>query len=204
MSASTELEAVGLNMLIVSTILSGLTVLEYAWNVRFEIRVIWPQLWRSAEAKIFMIVRYVGLAGQIFNVWGFFSHNNRTHGGSTTDDSKLVLPRDALLPLTGRLVLGKARFLQESENDRQLTKVDLDNLEPLEDCDISSAKHSDSKVIPTKLTIVVDSELGVGAEEDIADVCICDWMDNASVSSYAPTIMSMETGSSGEGSGSRN
>ncbi|OAX37102.1 hypothetical protein K503DRAFT_867100 [Rhizopogon vinicolor AM-OR11-026] len=350
MSASTELEAVGLNMLIVSIILSGLTVLEYAWNVRFEIRVIWPQLWKSAEAKIFMIVRYVGLAGQIFNVWfvnrmasGVPNHllacrawylyqvvtvqcllmseellltqrickmynNNKyifsillvfvgaqcaamavsalilvpgisssptcvivdshpaqIYAGATTTAVHLCLlvmilwryfrgnwpeflrsyiknmVRDSVCTLiavsggfflitiaptvdqplmtqnlfflvmlfslwfgTGRLVLGKARFLQESENDSQLTKVDLDNLEPLEDCDISSAKPSDSKAIPTKLTIAVDSELGVGAEEDIADVCICDWVDSASVSSYAPTIMSMETGGSGEGSGSRN
>ncbi|OJA15709.1 hypothetical protein AZE42_12118 [Rhizopogon vesiculosus] len=184
MSPSTEPEVVGRNMLIVSIILSGLMVLEYAWNIYFEMRVIWPQFWKSTEAKIFVIVR------------GLFSRGNRTHDGSTADDSKLVLPRDALLPLIGRLVLDKERFLQESGNDRQLTEVDLDNLEPLEDCDISSARPSDSKV-----TTAIDFELGVGAEEDIAGGYICDQADDAAVSSCAHTMMSVETGNGSEGSG---
>ena len=77
-------------------------------------------------------------------------------------------------------------------------------MEPLEDCDISSTRSSDSKAIPTKLTIAVGSELGVGAEEDIADGFIYDWVDNASVLSCSPTIICMETSNGSEGSGSGN
>ncbi|KAJ8581175.1 hypothetical protein M405DRAFT_832986 [Rhizopogon salebrosus TDB-379] len=69
MSPSVEPETVAHNILIVSTSLSGLMVLEYAWNIPFEVRVIWPQFRKSAEVKIFVIARYIGLAGQIFNIW---------------------------------------------------------------------------------------------------------------------------------------
>jgi len=68
MSLSTEPD-VARDILTVSTTLTGLMVLEYAWNIRFEMRVIWPQFWKGAEAKIFVIARYLGLAGEIFNVW---------------------------------------------------------------------------------------------------------------------------------------
>ncbi|OAX38241.1 hypothetical protein K503DRAFT_770684 [Rhizopogon vinicolor AM-OR11-026] len=69
MSHSVEPEAVALSILIVTTTLSGLMVLEYAWNIRFEVQVIWRRFWKSAEVKVFVVARYVGLAGQIFNVW---------------------------------------------------------------------------------------------------------------------------------------
>ncbi|OJA08218.1 hypothetical protein AZE42_12462 [Rhizopogon vesiculosus] len=179
MSPSTEPEAVGRNILIVSTTLTGLMVLEYAWNINFEMRVIWPQFWMSAEAKIFVIARYVSLAGQIVIIFSFWF-------------------------ATGRLVLDKERFLQESRNDFQLTEVDLNNLEPLEDSDVSFARPSDSNVLPTEATIAVDSELSIGTEEDLADGCDCDWVDDASLSRCAFTIMSMEVGNDGESSGSRN
>ncbi|OJA07508.1 hypothetical protein AZE42_09223 [Rhizopogon vesiculosus] len=345
MSPSTEHDAVGRNMLIVSTTLIGLTVLEYAWNIRFEIRVIWPQFWKNPEAKIFVIVRYLGLAGlSVFNIWfanrmasgipsrplacrawyiyeivtmqcllmseellltrrvckmynndkyilGILSifvgaqcavmavaariivptlsssptcvlvepHPAQVYVGALTAAVHLcllvmilwrylrgnwpkllhsyikIMVRDSVCTLiavsggfiyvtiapmmaqplmsqnlffpvmlffiwfgVGRLILGKERFLQESQN-LQLTEVDLDNLEPLEDCDISSARPSDSKV-----TIAVDSELGIEAEEDIADGYIYDWVDSASLSNCASTIISMETGNGGESSGSRN
>ncbi|OAX30913.1 hypothetical protein K503DRAFT_806572 [Rhizopogon vinicolor AM-OR11-026] len=50
MSLSTEHGAVERNRLIVSSFnelqpsasLTGLMVLEYTWNIRFEVRVIWP------------------------------------------------------------------------------------------------------------------------------------------------------------------
>ncbi|OAX32322.1 hypothetical protein K503DRAFT_870222 [Rhizopogon vinicolor AM-OR11-026] len=142
-------------------------------------RVIWPQFWMSAEAKIFVMARYVGLAGQIV----------------------IIL---SLWFVTGRLVLDKERFLQESQNDFQLTEVDLDSLEPLEDSDVSFARPSDSNVLPTRVTIVVDYDLSIGMEEDIADRCGCDWVDDASLSRCAPIIMSMEMGNGEEGSGSRN
>ncbi|OAX32022.1 hypothetical protein K503DRAFT_805590 [Rhizopogon vinicolor AM-OR11-026] len=68
MSLSTE-HNVARDVLTINTTLAGLMVLEYAWNIRFEMRVIWPQFWKGAEAKIFVVARYLGLAGEIFNVW---------------------------------------------------------------------------------------------------------------------------------------
>ncbi|KAJ8582961.1 hypothetical protein M405DRAFT_937493 [Rhizopogon salebrosus TDB-379] len=67
MSPSTE--DVQRNVLIVSSFLTGLMVLDYTWNFRFEAQVMWPRIRKTVEVKIFMIARYVGLAGQIFNVW---------------------------------------------------------------------------------------------------------------------------------------
>ncbi|OJA20647.1 hypothetical protein AZE42_10525, partial [Rhizopogon vesiculosus] len=308
MSSLTELEGLARNMLIVSTTLTGLTVLEYTWNIGFEMRVIWPKVWKSAEVKIFVIARYVGLAGQIFNVWfvnrmasgiknhplacrAWYSHqaaimqcllmsvelllmlrvckmykndkyvlgilflfavgqcatmiisarivvpsvsfyptcmtivnshpgriyvglsvppgydtmeiletrlartfalisqNHRprqctdsyfgdialapldacTHGNRITDDRQPSLPRDALLPLADRLVLDKEKFYLAVQNNRELTEVDLDNLEPLDDPDICPVKPSDSKVVPTEAFIAFGSESGLEMEEDITD-----------------------------------
>ncbi|OAX38305.1 hypothetical protein K503DRAFT_800529 [Rhizopogon vinicolor AM-OR11-026] len=130
----------------------------------------------------------------------------RVHRSQTSEN---ILPHVITFSLwfaTGRPVLNKERFLEESQNDFQLTEVDLDNLEPLEDSDVSFARPSDSNVLPTKVTTAVDSELGIGTEEDIADRCICDWVDDASLSRCASTIVSMEMDNSGECScsGSRN
>ncbi|OJA12263.1 hypothetical protein AZE42_13177 [Rhizopogon vesiculosus] len=90
MSRSIILEAVGSNILIVSSAyhslvvsmvfpsfngsqslatLSGLMALEYAWNIRFEVQVVWWRFWKSVEVKISVVARYVGLVGQTFNVW---------------------------------------------------------------------------------------------------------------------------------------
>ncbi|OAX38239.1 hypothetical protein K503DRAFT_173876 [Rhizopogon vinicolor AM-OR11-026] len=66
---STEHEAVARDILIVTTILFGLMILEYAWNFRLEKQVIWPKFLKSHQVKIFVITRYMGFAGQIFNVW---------------------------------------------------------------------------------------------------------------------------------------
>ncbi|OAX38236.1 hypothetical protein K503DRAFT_856814 [Rhizopogon vinicolor AM-OR11-026] len=316
MSSLTEPEGLARNMLIVSTTLTGLTVLEYAWNISFEMRVIWPKVWKSAEAKIFLIARYVGLAGQIFNVWfvnrmasginhhplacrawyshqaaiiqcllmsvelllmlrvckmykndkyvlgilflfavgqcatviisarivvpsvGFYptcvmvinSHPSRIYVGTsvivvyqcllamilwrylrrdwseplrsylriTARDSVLIVISVTclLLPLTlapmgiesrtidnllfhvmlfgfwfaaDRLVLDKERFHLAVQNNRELTEVDLDNLEPLDDPDICPVKPSDSKAVSTEVFIAFDSESGLETEEDITD-----------------------------------
>ncbi|OAX40290.1 hypothetical protein K503DRAFT_855466 [Rhizopogon vinicolor AM-OR11-026] len=349
MSPSTEPGAVGRNRLIVSTSLAGLMVLEYAWNIRFEVQVIWPQFRKSAKTKIFMVARYVGLTGQILDVWfakrmasgtpthpltcktwysfhgmtvqcllisvelllvlrackmynnnGYVigllcvflgaqcagmaitvrmvvpilspsptcmmveSHPGQIYVGALTIASNLcfltvilwrylrsnwpkflrpyveIMARDSIctvivvtgnclvviftplrtqqpqtirniiFPLmvfsfwlvAGRLVLNTERFRQEFQNDHELTDVDLDNLEPLEDSDICPAMPSDPKVAQIALSITVDSEPGVGTEEDIADERIYDWADDASLRSCAPT-MSMETVNGGECYGSR-
>ncbi|OJA12938.1 hypothetical protein AZE42_11024 [Rhizopogon vesiculosus] len=101
----------------------------------------------------------------------------------------------------GRLVLDKEKFRQQFQNDYELTEVDIDNLEPFDDSDVYPARPFNSKV--TELSIVAGPELGVGIEGDIADERIYDWVDDASPSSFAPTIMSSETGNGGECSGSR-
>ncbi|OAX30746.1 hypothetical protein K503DRAFT_778045, partial [Rhizopogon vinicolor AM-OR11-026] len=93
----------------------------------------------------------------------------------------------------GRLVLDKEKFRQQFQNDYELTEVDIDNLEPLDDSDVYPTRPFNSKV--TELSIAVDPELGLGIlEGDIADECIYDWVDDASPSSFAPTIMPSETG----------
>ncbi|OJA20575.1 hypothetical protein AZE42_13949, partial [Rhizopogon vesiculosus] len=85
-----------------------------------------------------------------------------------------------LLLLAGRLVLDEERFRQRSRNNREFTEVDLDDLGP--DLDISPARLSNSKVLPTEVSITVDFELGVGKAEGIADERLYDWED-ASLSS---------------------
>jgi len=62
-------EAIERNVLIVSSFLTGLMMMEYFWNFWFEVNIIWPRIRKNAEAMIYVISRYVGLAGQIFNVW---------------------------------------------------------------------------------------------------------------------------------------
>ncbi|OJA14900.1 hypothetical protein AZE42_10401 [Rhizopogon vesiculosus] len=330
MSPSIEPGAVGRNRLIASSAyqsgclngfsgfnesqslasLSGLMVLEYAWNIRFEVQVIWPQFRKSTEAKIFVVARYVGLTGQILDICmtvqcllisvelllilracKMYNNNRHVIGllcvfigaqcagmaitvrmimpilnpsptcmvvesppgqiyvGAQTIASNLcfltvilwryfrsnwpkllrpyveIMVRDSIctvivvignwlviiftplrtqqpqtirniifplmvfsfwlvveyrnLWLAGRLVLNTERLRQERRSDRELTDVDLDNLEPLEDSDICPAMPSDPKVAQIELSITVDSELGVGTEEDIADERICDWVDDA-------------------------
>jgi hypothetical protein len=92
----------------------------------------------------------------------------------------------------GRLVIDKEKLCQESQNNYELTEVDLDNLEPIEDPNMYDTKPSNSKVATAKVSISVDSESGVGTE-DITDY-------DASLSSDTFTILHMETRNSGEGS----
>jgi len=103
----------------------------------------------------------------------------------------------------GRLVLGKEKFRQQFQNDYELTEVDFDNLEPLDHSDVYPTRSCNTKVVRTELSIAVDPELGLGIEGDIADERIYDWVDDASISGRAPTIMPSETGNGGECSGSR-
>jgi len=345
MSPSVGPEAVARNILIVSTMLTGLMVLEYAWNIRFEVRVIWPRVRKSAEAKLFVIARYVGLPGQIFNVlaagrmvtgipnhplvckaWHWYQaatiqtllmsvelllmlqvcklYNNDKFVLFTLFafaiaqctamgiSARMVIPdlgsspicmvvesppgqiylgasniaihlcllamilwrysrgnwseplcsylkiavrdstcaviavtgsfvfvaipagvlqsqtsRNIIFPVVffslwfaaGRLVLDKEKFCQESQNDLRVTEMDLDDPGP-DDFDVCPARSSDSKVMPTRASVAVDSELGVVLEEDITDEHLCDCVDDASLSSCAPTILRMEMGGGGENS----
>lgn len=47
-------------------------VLEYIWYLSDEIRLVWPRFWKTTEAKIYVVTRYAGLAGQSFNIWFAF------------------------------------------------------------------------------------------------------------------------------------
>ncbi|OJA11772.1 hypothetical protein AZE42_11614 [Rhizopogon vesiculosus] len=100
----------------------------------------------------------------------------------------------------GRLVLDKERFRQRSQNNREFTEVDLDDLGP--DLDVSPMRLSNSKALPTVVSITVDFEPGVGKAEDIANERLYDWAD-ASLSSCVSSIMPMDIGNCVEGSGSR-
>lgn len=57
---------------ILTTVLAAFVVLEYLWCLSNEIKLIWPQFRKNTEAKIFMLTRYAGLAGQSFNIWFTF------------------------------------------------------------------------------------------------------------------------------------
>ncbi|KAG0704552.1 hypothetical protein DFH29DRAFT_910829 [Suillus ampliporus] len=54
---------------IMTTTLTALMVIEYAWFLSDEVRLIWPKFRKNTEAKVFLVTRYVGLAGQSFNIW---------------------------------------------------------------------------------------------------------------------------------------
>ncbi|OAX32023.1 hypothetical protein K503DRAFT_777081 [Rhizopogon vinicolor AM-OR11-026] len=56
---------------------------------------------------------------------------------------------------------------------------------------------------PTEVSIAINFESGLGAEEDIADKRICDWGNYASLSNCVPNVMRMDTGNDDEGSGSK-
>lgn len=60
------------NVAIITTTLTACMVLEYMWFVSDEFRLIWPRIWKSTEAKHFMVTRYAGLAGQSYNIWFAF------------------------------------------------------------------------------------------------------------------------------------
>lgn len=47
-------------------------ILEYIWFLSDEVRLVWPRLWKTTEAKIYVVTRYAGLAGQSFNIWFAF------------------------------------------------------------------------------------------------------------------------------------
>ncbi|KAG2364298.1 hypothetical protein BDR07DRAFT_1459752, partial [Suillus spraguei] len=47
-------------------------VLEYIWFLSDEVRLVWPRFWKTTEAKIYVVTRYAGLAGQSFNIWFAF------------------------------------------------------------------------------------------------------------------------------------
>ncbi|KAG2346118.1 hypothetical protein BDR05DRAFT_1057758 [Suillus weaverae] len=65
---SPSIDPVARNITIITTILTVLMVLEYFLFLADEIRLVWPRFWKTTEAKIYVVTRYAGLAGQIFNV----------------------------------------------------------------------------------------------------------------------------------------
>ncbi|KAG2349270.1 hypothetical protein BDR05DRAFT_1056132, partial [Suillus weaverae] len=65
---SHSIDPVARNITILTTILTALMVLEYLFFLSDEIRLVWPRFWKTTEAKIYVVTRYAGLAGQIFNV----------------------------------------------------------------------------------------------------------------------------------------
>ncbi|KAG1782673.1 hypothetical protein EV702DRAFT_395566 [Suillus placidus] len=69
---SPSIDPVARNITIITTTLTALMVLEYLLFLSDEIRLVWPRFWKTTEAKIYVVTRYTGLAGQIFNVWFAF------------------------------------------------------------------------------------------------------------------------------------
>lgn len=65
---SPSIDPVARNITIITTTLTALMVLEYGLSFSDEIQLVWPRFWKTTEAKIYVVTRYAGLAGQIFNV----------------------------------------------------------------------------------------------------------------------------------------
>jgi len=95
-------------------------------------------------------------------------------------------------------VLDKERFRHESQDHRELTEVDLDNLEPLEDPDACPASLTNLRPMPAKASVPVDLEVGVGTEGITDGLYDCQ-VDEASPSSRVTAIAPMETGDGSEG-----
>ncbi|KIJ60851.1 hypothetical protein HYDPIDRAFT_31898 [Hydnomerulius pinastri MD-312] len=67
-----EPDAAVTRKLAISACLSLMVMLvDYGWLLRDELKIIWPKLWSSRYAKVYVFSRYLGTASQIFNV--FFS-----------------------------------------------------------------------------------------------------------------------------------
>lgn len=69
---SPSIDPVARNIAIITTTLTTLMVLEYIYFLSDEIRLVWPRFWKTTEAKLYVITRYAGLAGQSFNIWFAF------------------------------------------------------------------------------------------------------------------------------------
>ncbi|KAG1885029.1 hypothetical protein F4604DRAFT_1729108 [Suillus subluteus] len=69
---SPSIDPVARNIAIITTILTALMVLEYIYSFKDETRLVWPRFRKTIEAKIFIMTRYAGLAGQSFNIWFAF------------------------------------------------------------------------------------------------------------------------------------
>lgn len=65
-------DPVARNIAIITTTLTAFMVLEYIWFLSDEIRLVWPRFWKTTEAKMYMVTRYAGLAGQSYNIWFAF------------------------------------------------------------------------------------------------------------------------------------
>ena len=82
----------------------------------------------------------------------------------------------------GQLVLGREKLRQQPRNDRELTEVDLDVLEPPW---TSWYMPSHSKAMPAKVSVTVYCT----GTKDITDQRRRDRMDDATLSNYASTLI---------------
>ncbi|KAG2055162.1 hypothetical protein BDR06DRAFT_1020411 [Suillus hirtellus] len=62
-------DPVARNIVILTSTLTALMVLEYIWSFTDEVRLVWPRFLKTTEAKIYVVTRYAGLAGQGCNIW---------------------------------------------------------------------------------------------------------------------------------------
>lgn len=72
MSPSIMIDPVARNIAIITTTLTAFMVLEYICSIFDEMRLVWPRIWKTTEAKIYVVTRYTGLALQSFNIWFAF------------------------------------------------------------------------------------------------------------------------------------
>lgn len=69
---SPSIDPVARNIVIITTTLTALMALEYIYFFLDEVRLVWPRFRKTTEAKIYVMTRYAGLAGQSFNIWFAF------------------------------------------------------------------------------------------------------------------------------------
>ncbi|KAG2098287.1 uncharacterized protein F5147DRAFT_714429 [Suillus discolor] len=116
------IDPVARNIAILTTTLTALMVLEYLWFVTEEIRLVWPRFWKTTEAKLYVVIRYAGLAGSSFNIWFAFRMLSEVPNGpfacrawywyQTTMTQCLLFSVELLLMLQVHKMYGKGKSIR--------------------------------------------------------------------------------------------
>ncbi|KAG1897172.1 uncharacterized protein F5891DRAFT_1050754 [Suillus fuscotomentosus] len=116
------LDPVARNIAILTTTLTAFMVLEYFWFIKEEIRLVWPRFLKTTEAKVYVVIRYAGLAGSSFNIWFAFRMLSGVPNGpfacrawywyQTTMTQCLVFSVESLLMLRVNKMYGKGKSIR--------------------------------------------------------------------------------------------
>lgn len=116
------LDPVARNIAILTTTLTAFMVLEYFWFIKEEMRLVWPRFLKTTEAKVYVVIRYAGLAGSSFNIWFAFRMLSGVPNGpfacrawywyQTTMTQCLVFSVESLLMLRVNKMYGKGKSIR--------------------------------------------------------------------------------------------